>query len=82
MFVCCLMPSHLRLLVREGTLSEPIDGIMHRLGTWYAYRFNRAVSEVDHFLSTLQRMRIAGASLNQIVRLTCTSREIVRKVVA
>ena len=81
LYAYCLMPNHLHLLVREGMESEPIDRIMRRLGTWYVCRFNRAVSEGALCKSTLQQMRKAGASLNQIVRLIGTIIAIVRKAV-
>ena len=41
LYVWCLMPNHLHLLLRESKESEPIEKIMRRLGTWYVYHCNR-----------------------------------------
>ena len=47
LYVYCLMPNRLHLLLREGKEIEPIDKIMRSLGTWYVSAAGAAMSEAD-----------------------------------
>ena len=79
---CCLMSNHVHLLIREK--SEEIPQIMKRIGTSYAWWYNRKYQRTGQVFQDvdeiLRRSKvIEGATQRQIARVTGLNQNIIFK---